>query len=135
MWNQETKDFANIFFHKGMRKRTWFGASQCRNKKGGAKHMWTESTMPIGQSVIVSLLGISVVFLTLIVLSLAIILISKILGAIIKDKAQKPAAAAAAPVVSDEPDKEMLAVLMATIGEDLGVPTDQFRILNVTELK
>lgn len=97
--------------------------------------MWTESTMPIGQSVIVSLLGISVVFLTLIVLSLAIILISRILGAIIKDKAQKPAVAAAAPVGSDEPDKEMLAVLMATIGEDLGVPTDQFRILNVTELK
>ena len=98
--------------------------------------MWTESTMPIGQSLIVSLLGISIVFLTLIVLSLAIILTSRALGAFIKDSAPKPAVAAApAPVVSDEADKEVLAVLMATIGEDLGTTPDRFRILNVTELK
>lgn len=96
--------------------------------------MWTESTMPFGQSVIVSLLGISVVFLTLVVLSLAIMLISKILRAIIKDGAQKPAAATA-PVVSDEADKETLAVLMATIGEDLGVTPEQFKITSVTELR
>ena len=97
--------------------------------------MWTESTMPIGQSLIVSLLGISIVFLTLMVLSLAIILISRALGAFIKDSAPKPAVAAPAPVVSDEADKEVLAVLMATIGEDLGTTPDRFRILNVTELK
>ena len=47
--------------------------------------MWTEATMPFGQSVIVSLLGISVVFITLVTLALAIILISKILRSIIKD--------------------------------------------------
>ena len=85
--------------------------------------MWTEATMPFGQSVIVSLLGISVVF----------ILISKILRSIIKDGAQKPAPAAA-PVVSDEADKETLAVLMATIGMDLELPADQFKIVNVKEL-
>ena len=98
-------------------------------------HMWTEPTMSSGQSVIVSLLGMSIVFLALIVLALAIMIISKILQAIIKDNSQKPAAAAAAPVVSDEADKELLAVLMATIGEDLGLPTDQFKIVSVTELK
>ncbi len=97
--------------------------------------MWTEPTMSFGQSVIVSLLGMSIVFLALIVLALAIMIISKILQAIIKDNSQKPAAAAAAPVVSDEADKELLAVLMATIGEDLGLPTDQFKIVSVTELK
>ena len=43
-------------------------------------HMWTESTMSIGQSLIISAMGISVVFLALICLSLAIIVISKILG-------------------------------------------------------
>ena len=37
--------------------------------------------------------------------------------------------------VSDEPQKEVLAVLMATIGEDLGCPPDQFRIKSVTEVK
>ena len=94
--------------------------------------MWTEATMPFGQSVIVSLLGISVVFITLVTLALAIILISKILRSIIKDGAQKPAPAAA-PVVSDEADKETL-VLMATIGMDLELPADQFKIVNVKEL-
>ena len=95
--------------------------------------MWTEATMPFGQSVIVSLLGISVVFITLVTLALAIVLISKILRSIIKDGAQKPAPAAA-PVVSDEADKEPLAVLMATIGMYLELPADQFKIVNVKEL-
>ena len=53
--------------------------------------MWTESTMPIGQSVIVSLLGLTVVFIALIVLALAIMLISKILRTIIKDGTQNSA--------------------------------------------
>lgn len=98
--------------------------------------MWTESTMSIGQSLIISAMGISVVFLALVSLALAIIVISKILGSVIKNNAQKPAAAPApAPVVSDEPQKETLAVLMATIGEDLGLPTDQFQITSVTEIK
>lgn len=95
--------------------------------------MWTESTMPFGQSIIVSLLGLSVVFITLITLSLAIVLISKILRSVIKDEAQKPAVAVA-PAVSDEADKETLAVLMATIGMDLELPEDQFKIVNVKEL-
>ena len=97
--------------------------------------MWTESTMSIGQSLIISAMGISVVFLALICLALAIIVISKILGAVIKDAPKPAAAPAPAPVVSDEPQKETLAVLMATIGEDLGLPTDQFQITSVTEIK
>lgn len=98
--------------------------------------MWTEPTMPFGQSVIVSLLGLSVVFLALICLALAVTVISKILRSVISDGAKAPAAApAAAPAVSDEADKELLAVLMATIGDDLGLPTDKFRILSVTEVK
>ena len=96
--------------------------------------MWTEPTMPFGQSVIVSLLGLSVVFLALICLALAIMVISKILRSVVSAKA--PAAAQkAAPAVSDEADKELLAVLMATIGDDLGLPTDKFKILSVTEVK
>lgn len=47
----------------------------------------------------------------------------------------RPAAQKAAPAVSDEADKELLAVLMATIGDDLGLPTDKFKILSVTEVK
>lgn len=95
--------------------------------------MWTESTMSVGQSFIVALLGVAVVFTTLVVLALAIIAISKILRMLIKDEAQKPAMAVA-PAVSDEADKETLAVLMATIGMDLELPADQFKIVNVKEL-
>lgn len=97
--------------------------------------MWTKETMTFGESLMISAMGITVVFMALIVLALAIIVISKILGAVIKTEAPKAAAAAPAPVVSDEPQKETLAVLMATIGEDLGLPTDQFQITSVTELK
>ena len=96
--------------------------------------MWTEPTMPFGQSVIVSLLGLSVVFLALICLALAIMVISKILRSVVSDGAKAPAQKAA-PAVSDEADKELLAVLMATIGDDLGLPTDKFKILSVTEVK
>ena len=50
--------------------------------------MWTEPTMPFGQSVIVSLLGLSVVFLALICLALAIMVISKILRSVVSDGAK-----------------------------------------------
>lgn len=52
--------------------------------------MWTEPTMPFGQSVIVSLLGLSVVFLALICLALAIMVISKILRSVVSDGAKAP---------------------------------------------
>ena len=98
--------------------------------------MWTDPTMPFGQSDIVSLLGLSVVFLALICLALAIMVISKILRSVVSDGAKAPAAAQkAAPAESDEADKELLAVLMATIGDDLGLPTDKVKILSVTEVK
>ena len=97
--------------------------------------MWTEPTMPFSQSVIVSGLGLSVVFITLIVLALAVMLISRILRSIIKDETQKPSAAAAQPAVSDEADKESLAVLMAAIGMDLDLPPDQFKIVDVKEAR
>ena len=95
--------------------------------------MWAEARLSLGQKVIVQMLGISVVFITLVTLALAIVLISKILRSIIKDGAQKPAPAAA-PVVSDEADKETLTVLMATIGMDIEFPADEFKIVNVKEL-
>lgn len=97
--------------------------------------MWTQSTMPFSQSIIVSMLGISVVFITLVVLALAIVTISKVLRAIIKDEAQKPAVAASQPAASDEADKETLAVLMAAIGLDLDLSPDQFKIVDVKEIR
>ena len=99
--------------------------------------MWTEPTMPFGQSVIVSLLGLSVVFLALICLALAIMVISKILRSVVSDGAKAPAAAQkAASAVSDEADK---GITCRADGNDRGMtsdlPTDKFKILSVTEVK
>lgn len=97
--------------------------------------MWTQPTMSVPETVIVSALGILVVFITLIVLALAITAISKILRTLIRDGAPQPAAAGMAPAVSDEGDKETLAVLMAVIGADLELPADRFKIVDVKEMK
>lgn len=97
--------------------------------------MWTEATMPFSQSIIVSGMGITVVFLTLVTLALAIMAISRILRVFIKDEVQKPVAATVQSVVSDEADKENLAVLMATIGFDLDLPPEQFKIVDVKEVR
>jgi len=48
---------------------------------------------------------------------------------------KKPAAAPVQPAVSDEADKETLAVLMATIGVDLNLPPEEFKIVDVKEIK
>ena len=97
--------------------------------------MWTQTTMSFPESIIVSVMGLAVVSVTLIVLSLAIVIISKALRSIIRDEAKKPAAAPVQPAaVSDEADKETLAVLMATIGVDLDLPPEQFKIVNVKEI-
>lgn len=97
--------------------------------------MWTQPTMPFSQSVIVSGMGITVVFLTLVVLALAIMVISKLLSGFIKENAQVPAVSAVQPAVSDEADKETLAVLMAAIGLDLDLPPEQFKIVDVKEVR
>lgn len=96
--------------------------------------MWTQSTMSFPESIVISALGLSVVFVTLVALALAIIIISKLLRSIIRDDVKKPAAAPVQPAVSDEADKETLAVLMAVIGTDLDLPPDQFKIVNVKEI-
>ena len=94
-------------------------------------------TITMAEGLIISALGLTVVFLALVSLSIAIMISGKIIGAI-EGKA-KPAATkampAAAPVVNDEADKEMLAVLASVIAEDLDVSPDEFRITSVTEMR
>ncbi len=96
--------------------------------------MYTAETMSIGTSLIYSLLGLTVVFLALISLSVAIIISSKVIRAI-EGKAGQTKAAPAAPAKSDEEDKELLAVLASVISEDLGSGPDEIRITSVTELR
>lgn len=95
--------------------------------------MWTADSMSVLESITVSGLGLAVVFTTLVVLALAILVISKLLGVIIKDG--QPKAAETQPVADNsEKDNEAFAILMAVISEDLDLPTDQFRIVSIKEV-
>ncbi len=97
--------------------------------------MFSGDYMSIGEALIYSLLGLTVVFLALISLSVAIIISSKIIRAIEGAAGHTKAAPKAAPAVSDEEDKELLAVLASVICEDLGAGPDEIRITSVTELR
>ena len=99
-------------------------------RAGGTPHM------PISEQLLVSLMGIATVFLCLIVLALAIMLVSKLIGGLgigETKAAAAPAAAAAAPAPAM--DEEGMAVVMAAVCEETGLPIDQIRIKNVQELK
>ena len=99
-------------------------------RAGGTPHM------PISEQLLVSLMGIATVFLCLIVLALAIMLVSKLIGGLgigEKKAAAAPAAAAAAPAPAM--DEEGMAVVMAAVCEETGLPIDRIRIKNVQELK
>lgn len=92
--------------------------------------MWTQNSMDFLQSLTVSAMGLSVVFVTLIVLSLALLIFSKIF-AIGSGKKQTPVPAAPLPVTQEE-NEDVYAVLIAVISEELRAPIDSFRI---TEIK
>ena len=92
--------------------------------------MFTAETMTLGESLIISALGIATVFTCLIVLSLVIMLFSRILSAGGEKKATAAAAAPAAPAF----DEESYAVIMAAVSEETGLPLDKFQILSIKEL-
>ena len=58
--------------------------------------MWTGG-MTFADSIIISLVGLLVVFSALAVLAIAVIIISKVIGTLFKESAPKAAAAVAAP--------------------------------------
>lgn len=98
-------------------------------RAGGTPHM------PISEQLLVSLMGIATVFLCLIVLAVAIMLVSKLIGGL--GIGEKKAAVAPAPAAAPAPamDEEGMAVVMAAVCEETGLPIDQIRIKNVQELK
>lgn len=100
-------------------------------RAGGTPHM------PISEQLLVSLMGLATVFLCLIVLAVAIMLVSKLIGGlgIGEKKAAAAPAAAAAAAPAPAMDEEGMAVVMAAVCEETGLPIDQIRIKNVQELK
>lgn len=96
--------------------------------------MWTGQTMTFMDSVVISLLGIMVVFTALACIAISIVIISKVINAIIKPEAPKAAvAAAAAPAPAI--DEEAYAVLVAAVTEEARLSGDgDVRVVSIKEL-
>lgn len=91
--------------------------------------------MTFADSIIISLVGLLVVFSALAVLAIAVIIISKVIGTLFKESAPKAAAAAAA-VAAPAPaiDEESYAVLLAAVSEEARLSGEQFRVTSIKEL-
>ena len=103
--------------------------------------MWTESTMELGQSLTISAMGMMVVVAELAILAVAIVILSKIIGAI-ESKNKKPVAKAAgntnvartsAPV-ANAIDEDAHAVLLCAVSEETRLPIDSFTITQIKEV-
>lgn len=98
--------------------------------------MWKETTMSVGQSLIISGMGLLIVVGALALLAIAIIILSKIVGVLTggekKAAAPAPAAAPAAPV--NNLDEEAYAVLIAAVSEEAHMPLTSFQITEIKEV-
>lgn len=97
--------------------------------------MWTGQTMTFMDSLLISALGLMVVFAALAAIAISIVIISKVINMIVKTDAPKaaPAAAAAAPVPAI--DEEAYAVLVAAVTEEARLSGEgDVRVVNVKEL-
>lgn len=109
-------------------------------------------SMTLGDSLLVSLLGMAIVFLVLIVLSLVIRLISAAVNSVVKQEAPAAAPApASAPVAATANmvpapgsmgevklhtvDDQTAALIMAIVADGMDVPLNQIRFLSIKEIE
>ncbi|WP_312100801.1 OadG family transporter subunit [Pygmaiobacter massiliensis] len=93
--------------------------------------------MSLGQSLVISGMGILIVVGALALLAIAIIVLSKIVGVLTGGEkkaaaAPAPAAAPAAPV--NNLDEEAYAVLIAAVSEETHMPLTSFQITEIKEI-
>lgn len=99
--------------------------------------MWI-GEVDVLNAVTISVMGLTTVFLTLIALALAVIVVSKVLLALgvgkkEESKASATTATAATAVATDEND-ETYAAIVAAVSEEMKLPVDKFRIVEITEI-
>ena len=85
--------------------------------------MWTGQEMTLVDGLMISAVGLLVVFAALAALAIAVIIISKIINT---------AAVAAAPAPAL--DEESYAVLLAAISEEARLSGEEFRVTSIKEL-
>ena len=76
--------------------------------------MWTGQEMTLADGLMISAVGLLVVFAALAALAIAVIIISKIINTAVKDKAPKQAAVAAAQSARKPDCREKSSVLQAS---------------------
>ena len=94
--------------------------------------MWTGQEMTLVDGLMISAVGLLVVFAALAALAIAVIIISKIINTAVKDKAPKQAAVAAARAPAL--DEESYAVLLAAISEEARLSGEEFRVTSIKEM-
>ncbi|NME36811.1 MULTISPECIES: OadG family transporter subunit [Fusobacterium] len=95
--------------------------------------MFAGSTMGIFESIIVSALGLSVVFTALAILAIAIIIFSKIFNCL--GLAEEKVAPKVAKPVEENLDEEHCAVIVSAISEELRSKRGNYRIKSIKEIK
>lgn len=92
-------------------------------------------SLGLGEVLLISLMGMVIVFICLIVLILAIKLMSQIFIAAGSGKAAPEKKTAPAPAAKPAGlDEETYAVLLSTVSDATGLPLDKFRVVSVTEI-
>lgn len=89
----------------------------------------------MGEALMVSVLGLSTVFITLVSLALAVLLVSwvlRILG-IAKETKQESPAGTAPQAPKEELNGELYAAIVAAISEEMNLPVDKFQIVSIQE--
>ena len=97
--------------------------------------MLAGQALTMGDTLLVSLIGMCVVMLELVLLALMIIVLAKVVNRLTgQGKAVQPAAPAA-PAVVDNTQEETFAVLMSVICEDMKVPPEQLCFKEIKEIQ
>lgn len=98
------------------------------------EEMFTGSTMGIFESLIVSALGLSVVFTALAVLAIAIVIFSKIFSSLGISE-QKPAPKVVTKPAEEDLSEEYCAVLISAVSEELRSVRGEYRVKSIREIK
>ena len=87
--------------------------------------MWTSTSMGVPESVLLSVMGLSVVMVTLIILALVILVFAKVMGS------SNAAAQSDPPGISDE----VCSMILAVICEELHASPEEINVTSIKELK
>lgn len=95
--------------------------------------MFSNNTMSIWESFIISSLGLTIVFLALVALALLILIFSKIFESLIKEKFDKVVSTNKSE--NEKNHDEEYAVLISAIHEELRTMRGKFKIVSIKEIK